>query len=178
MKKLDQLISFFNDHGYQAYGVGGCVRNYLLGLKIHDFDVATDATPLEMLSLFKDFKTSTVGQKYGTIGVYFDGLFFECTTYRSDSLKSDFRRPETVTYESSLYKDLKRRDFTMNGLAYKQGELIDVVNGESDINHRLIRAVGNPKVRFMEDALRMLRALRFVSELGFEIERETLLAMH
>lgn len=177
MKRLTNLIDLFNQHGYQAYGVGGCVRDYLMNRTIHDFDVATDATPDQMLEMFKGYKTRSIGHRYGTIGVYFEKNWYECTTFRSEESTLDFRHPKHVKFEASLKTDVLRRDFTMNALAYDKGNIIDYVNGQKDIESKTIRAVGDPSERFKQDALRILRALRFVSELGFSIEDKTYQSM-
>ena len=177
MKTLDSLIQLFNDHGYLAYGVGGCVRDYLLNREIHDYDLATDATPDQMLVLFDGYLTTTMGKQYGTIGVYYQDQWFECTTFRKDIDSLDYRHPQAVSFNASLKEDVLRRDFTINALAYYQGDIIDYVNGQEDLQNKLIRSVGSPSLRFQEDALRLLRALRFASELGFRIEQSTLEAI-
>ena len=162
------------EEGYEAYLVGGCVRDYLLDKPLHDVDITTNATPNEILAVFSDYKTFDVGIKHGTVGVLIDKKIVEITTYRMDSDYENYRRPREVTFTSSLAEDLKRRDFTMNALAYNEIDgLIDLVNGQEDIKNRIIRAVGNPDTRFSEDALRIIRALRFKGQLGFEIESET-----
>ncbi|NLW29142.1 MAG: CCA tRNA nucleotidyltransferase [Erysipelothrix sp.] len=167
------------DQGYEAYLVGGCVRDYLLGKPLHDVDITTNATPNEILAVFSDYKTFDVGIRHGTVGVLIDKNIVEITTYRKDNDYENYRRPKEVTFTSSLVDDLKRRDFTMNALAYNEIDgLIDCVNGQEDIKKRIIRAVGNPDVRFNEDALRILRALRFKGQLGFEIEPKTKAAIY
>lgn len=160
--------------GYEAYLVGGCVRDYLLNKPLHDVDITTNAVPNEILAVFSDYKTFDVGIRHGTVGVLIDKKIVEITTYRMDSDYENYRRPKEVTFTSSLFEDLKRRDFTMNALAYNEIDgLIDCVHGQDDIKNRIIRAVGHPNTRFNEDALRILRALRFKGQLGFEIESET-----
>lgn len=178
MKKLDNLLRFFNEHGYQAYGVGGCVRDLLLNREINDFDVATNATPDQMLIIFDGYPINTIGQRFGTIGVLFENTWFECTTFRTESETADYRHPEIINFNTNFESDVQRRDFTINALGYYQEKIIDYVNGLEDLNHQLIRAVGDPNLRFQEDALRMLRALRFVSEIGFTIEQQTFVALN
>ncbi len=162
------------DNGYEAYVVGGTVRNYYLGNLSTDVDVTTSATPDEMLEVFKGFKTYATGLKHGTVTVNVEGELIEVTTFRSEEGYSDFRRPDKVTFVKSLTEDLKRRDFTVNAMAYNDTVgLVDEFGGIEDIKNKIIRAVGNPTERFNEDALRILRALRFASVLDFEIEPQT-----
>lgn len=177
MKRLDQFLEIFHSHGYQAYGVGGCVRDYLLNLEINDYDVATNATPQQMIDLFKDYQLSTVGSRFGTIGIYYQQQWFECTTYRVESDYSDGRHPSFVKQTKNLNEDLSRRDFTINAMAYVKGEIIDLFNGQQDLKNRIIRTVHNPIDRFNEDALRILRAFRLASKLNFNIEAQTLQAI-
>lgn len=161
---------------YEAYFVGGCVRDFLLDHPIHDVDIASSATPLEIASLFT--RTFDLGIEHGTIAIIDHGETYEITTFRTESGYQDFRRPDEVVFVRSLAEDLKRRDFTMNALAVStEGELIDLFAGLSDIDAQIIRAVGNPEERFFEDALRMMRGVRFASQLGFKIEDATFQAM-
>lgn len=165
---LNRLI----ENGYEAYFVGGMVRDRLLGRDIYDIDVTTSAKPDVVMSLFE--KTIQTGIKHGTVTVMIDGIPIEVTTFRVEEAYEDFRRPSEVSFTSSLIEDLKRRDFTMNAIAQSvDGTLQDPFHGLEDLNNRQIKAVGEPKERFVEDPLRMLRGLRFVSKLGFELERKT-----
>ncbi|WP_051344219.1 CCA tRNA nucleotidyltransferase [Alicyclobacillus herbarius] len=164
-------------HGYQAYLVGGCVRDGLRGLPIHDYDVATEALPEQVLSLFP--RTFATGLRHGTVTVVTEHRSVEVTTFRVESVYSDGRRPDKVEFTHSLEQDLARRDFTVNAMAADlEGHLIDPFGGWSDLVEQRLRAVGNPEQRFAEDGLRILRALRFVSQLAFTIEPRTAHAMH
>lgn len=158
---------------FLAYFVGGSVRDSLLNRPIHDIDIATSATPLEIKSIFR--RTIDLGIEHGTVLVLEGDFGVEVTTFRTESDYQDYRRPSEVNFVRNLDEDLKRRDFTINALAMdKDGEILDLFNGVKDLDERVIRAVGNPKERFNEDALRILRAFRFSSVLGFEIDIETL----
>lgn len=158
--------------GYEAYFVGGCVRDTILGDPIHDIDIATSAYPAEVKTLFK--RTVDTGIEHGTVMILDHGHGYETTTFRTESGYQDYRRPDHVTFVRSLKEDLKRRDFTINALALRHdGTVIDLFDGLGDLKHHLIRAVGNPDHRFHEDALRMMRAVRFASKLDFHIEEET-----
>lgn len=169
-----EVIEKLNKEGYQAYLVGGALRDALQGKEPGDIDLATSALPQEVMGLFSDEKIIPTGLKHGTVTLIYKGLSMEITTFRTDGDYEDYRRPSSVSFSSSLKEDLKRRDFTINALAYHPKEgLIDYVGGLKDLEDGIIRAVGNPKERFNEDALRMLRAIRFVSILGFEMEEET-----
>ena len=160
--------------GYQAYCVGGCVRDSLLGLEPDDFDLTTSALPEETLALFKREHTLTVGLKHGTITLIKRGMPIEITTFRIDGEYEDNRRPEEVTFTSRLEEDVLRRDFTVNALCWnEQEDVVDYVGGVDDLNARIIRCVGDPDTRFQEDALRILRALRFSSKLDFDIDEAT-----
>ncbi|MBO0440964.1 CCA tRNA nucleotidyltransferase [Candidatus Enterococcus ikei] len=163
-------------HGFEAYFVGGSVRDALLNQSIHDVDIATSAYPEEIKQIFP--RTIDVGIDHGTVLALVGEEQYEITTFRTESTYQDFRRPDTVTFVRSLKEDLKRRDFTINALAMDvNGEIIDLFDGMSDLNQKIIRAVGNPKERFHEDALRMMRGLRFASQLDFTIEADTLAAI-
>lgn len=163
-------------HGYEAVIVGGAVRDSLLGRDPGDVDVATEAEPHIVKKIFQ--KTADVGIDHGTVMVLHPDDPVEVTTYRTESTYSDHRRPDEVQFVKSLKEDLKRRDFTMNALAINSaGHVIDYFSGKADIQNRIIRCVGNPEERFSEDALRMLRAIRFASQLNFEIENQTLKAI-
>lgn len=162
------------ENGYEVFFVGGCVRDMVMGIKPHDYDMTTNALPEEIKKCFPDFTTVLTGEKHGTVCVVSEGENVEITTYRSDGEYSDFRHPRNVSFTDSLETDLSRRDFTVNAMAYnvKTG-LVDPFGGREDIERKIIRCVGKPEKRFGEDALRMLRALRFSARLGFEIEEET-----
>ncbi|MFS0687890.1 CCA tRNA nucleotidyltransferase [Sporosarcina sp. 179-K 8C2 HS] len=171
-----KVIRLLEEAGYEAVFVGGSVRDHLLGKKASDFDIATSATPEEVKCVFTH--TIDVGIAHGTVMVMMDGEPIEVTTYRTESTYTDHRRPDEVKFVRSLKDDLQRRDFTMNALALTlSGELIDPFGGTKDLQNRKIRAVGNAADRFHEDALRMIRAVRFSSVLGFEIEGRTLQAI-
>lgn len=171
-KIIDQLQSA----GYEAYAVGGCVRDSLLGRTPEDWDITTNARPNEVKKLFKS--TVDTGIKHGTVTVLFkigdDYKSYEVTTYRCDGLYSDGRHPDDVTFVNNLREDLARRDFTINALAYNDNiGLVDEFSGIDDLNKKIIRAVGIPSQRFNEDALRMMRAIRFSAQLSFEIDKLT-----
>ena len=165
LKQLEQA-------GYEAYFVGGSIRDLILNRPIHDIDIATSAYPEEVKRLFP--KTIDTGIKHGTVTVLNDGASYEITTFRTESGYQDFRRPDHVTFVQNLAEDLKRRDFTINALAMnRDGEVIDLFNGLGDLQKHLIKAVGDPMKRFHEDALRMMRAVRFMSQLNFDLESQT-----
>lgn len=177
-KYVSDVLNRLEENGFSAYVVGGCVRDYLLGRPINDFDVATSALPEEMLEIFKDYKTVDNGIKHGTVAVVSENKLVEVTTFRSDGTYTDSRRPDSVSFERNIEEDLARRDFTINAMAYRKSEgIIDLYGGQEDLKNRLIRCVGNPHRRFSEDALRIMRGMRFASVLGFRIEEETLSAM-
>ena len=162
--------------GFEAYYVGGSVRDALLGKPVNDVDIATSAFPEEIKQLFK--KTVDVGIEHGTVMVLMEGESYEVTTFRTESTYQDFRRPDSVTFVRSLKEDLKRRDLTINAFAMDQtGEIQDFFGGEEDLDNKVIRAVGRPEERFNEDALRMMRAVRFASQLGFHLEADTFYAI-
>lgn len=166
------VLKAIEQAGFEAYFVGGAVRDVLLGHHIHDIDIATSAYPEEVKALFD--KTIDTGLQHGTVTVLYEGESYEITTFRTESGYQDFRRPDKVTFVQNLDEDLKRRDFTINALAMNtRGEVIDLFNGLDDLKHHVIRAVGDPEQRFHEDALRMLRAVRFMSQLKFTIEART-----
>lgn len=170
----NDLIHTLQNHGHSAYVVGGCVRDSILGRTPHDWDICTSATPSEMLEIFKDKKVIETGLQHGTITVVVNGEPYEITTYRIDGIYSDNRRPDSVTFTDKLIEDLRRRDFTINAMAYNDEEgLIDPFNGLEDIKFEKIGCVGFPKDRFEEDALRVLRAIRFASQLDFTITPDT-----
>lgn len=162
------------ERGFQAFLVGGCVRDQLLGRPVHDFDVTTDALPEQIMEAFADFRTIPTGLKHGTVTVLIGSEPIEITTFRVDRDYSDCRRPDSVEFTSDVTLDLARRDFTMNAVAMDiRGKVMDPFGGISDINSGIIRCVGAPRLRFSEDALRIMRAVRFAAQLGFRIEDET-----
>ena len=173
----DKIIQRLEEAGYEAVFVGGAVRDYVLGKDPKDIDIATSAEPDEVKVIFPN--TVDVGLAHGTVLVIVDGEPVEVTTFRTEGTYSDYRRPDNVMFVKSLQEDLLRRDFTMNALAMtRKGDIIDPFGGRQDLKKQIIRAVGNPLHRFNEDALRMLRAIRFSSVLDFEIEKETSEAIH
>lgn len=172
---VQKLINLLNENGYEAYVVGGAVRDSILNRPVHDWDVCTSATPSEMLKVFRGKKVIETGLKHGTITVIENDMAIEVTTYRIDGNYSDNRRPDNVTFTKNLVEDLRRRDFTINAMAYnpKTG-LIDPFNGMEDIKYKKIRCVGSAEDRFNEDALRILRAIRFEAQLDFAGLPETM----
>lgn len=174
---LKSIYEIFSKHHFECYLVGGAVRDMLMGLPVHDYDVATNARARDVMKIFP--RTIPTGIAHGTVTILFHGEKIEVTTFRSENDYTDGRHPKTVCYNATLSDDLNRRDFTMNALAYDIGEkkLIDLFDGKSDIEKKITRAVGNPLERFTEDGLRSIRAIRFASQLGFSIEDETLRAM-
>jgi tRNA nucleotidyltransferase (CCA-adding enzyme) len=170
------IIKKLHEFGYEAYFVGGFVRDYLLGVESKDVDITTNALPEEVEKIFDN--TRATGKKYGTITVFIEDFGFEVTTYRIDKLYLNHRKPESVVFSHKLKEDLSRRDFTINALAMNdKAEVIDLFNGQDDLKKGIIKAIGNADERFREDALRILRALRFVSRLNFTIEENTLQSM-
>lgn len=168
------IISRLREYGYRADIVGGPVRDFLRGVSPDDYDITTEATPEKIKEIFVDKRTIDTGIKHGTVTLVLEGGQYEITTYRLDGEYKDSRHPESVTFTTSLAEDLARRDFTMNAIAYNDIDgITDLFGGEEDIKAGLIRAVGDPVRRFTEDALRILRALRFSSRLGFKIEDMT-----
>ena len=169
-----KIIESLNRNNYECFVVGGCVRDMLLGNPPKDYDLTTNAKPNEILEVFKDYKTFDAGIKHGTISVVIDNEVFEITTYRIDGDYLDSRHPENVVFTDAIEKDLSRRDFTVNAMAYSpQTGLVDYYGGVDDIKYKAIRCVGEPDIRFREDALRILRALRFASVYNFSIEFNT-----
>lgn len=176
---VSELISVLQSNGFEAYVVGGCVRDSLLGNVPKDYDVTTNANPDEIKQCLSCYRTIDTGIKYGTVTVISDGEPVEVTTYRIDGEYNDNRRPDNVTFTSLLKEDLKRRDFTINAMAYNEKVgLIDLFGGKDDLVNGIIRAIGDPVERFNEDGLRILRALRFASRYGFKIEEKTSSAIH
>lgn len=173
-KNVKLIIDILNKNNFEAFIVGGCVRDSIIGLTPHDWDICTNAKPEEIKKCFEFFNTFDSGIKHGTISIVIDSEVYEVTTYRIDGTYSDNRRPDSVTFTSDIAKDLARRDFTINAMAYnEQCGLIDPYSGRNDLLDKIIRCVGNPDFRFNEDALRIIRALRFASVYDFEIENET-----
>ena len=171
-----RILRVLEDHGYEAFVVGGCVRDSLLGRNPNDWDITTSALPLQVKALFR--RTIDTGLKHGTVTVLMDGEPFEVTTYRVDGEYLDGRHPSEVTFTASLQEDLQRRDFTINAMAYSEKKgLQDLFGGLPDLEKGLIRAVGDPAKRFGEDALRIMRAVRFAAQLGYEVEADTVQAM-
>lgn len=171
-RKVVLIIKNLQRHGYDAYAVGGCVRDSILNRKPEDWDITTSAKPEQVKRIFR--RTVDTGIEHGTVTVLIGKDGFEVTTYRVDGLYEDGRHPKEVTFTSQLEEDLKRRDFTINAMAYNDDErLVDAFGGMRDLNYHLIRCVGDPKERFSEDALRILRAVRFSAQLAFPIEPET-----
>ena len=169
---VKQIIETLEQHGYEGYAVGGCVRDSILGRIPNDWDITTSAKPEQVKRIFR--RTVDTGIEHGTVTVLIGKDGFEVTTYRVDGLYEDGRHPKEVTFTSRLEEDLKRRDFTINAMAYNDDErLVDAFGGMRDLNYHLIRCVGDPKERFSEDALRILRAVRFSAQLAFPIEPET-----
>ena len=175
-KNICSIISTINEHGCLAHVVGGCVRDMLIGKVPDDWDITTNALPQQIKAMFQ--RTYDTGIKHGTVTVHYGESVVEVTTWRSETQYTDHRRPDSVYFAKSLAEDLSRRDFTINALAYHPVEgLIDPFNGLNDIHLRMIRCVGDPVKRFSEDALRMLRAIRFSALPGFQLEEKTLAAI-
>lgn len=170
---LDKLHS----NNFEAYVVGGCVRDAIIGKEPNDWDICTSALPEEIINIFKDNTIIPTGLKHGTVTIVLDGIPYEITTYRIDGEYKDNRHPENVSFTNKLCEDLKRRDFTINAIAYNEEGIVDIFDGVRDINTRTIRCVGNPADRFKEDALRMMRAIRFASTYSFEIHYRTLFSI-
>lgn len=171
-KNVRTIISKLQENGFEAYAVGGCVRDSYLGTVPNDWDITTNALPLQVKSLFR--RTVDIGIKHGTVKVMMGNEGYEITTYRIDGAYEDNRHPKEVTFTSDLYEDLRRRDFTINAMAYSEKTgLVDPYHGQEDLKAGMIRAVGDARERFGEDALRILRALRFSARFGYEIEDDT-----
>lgn len=171
-KNVEKIIESLEEHGFEGFAVGGCVRDSLLKKNPTDWDITTNALPSDMKKIFK--KTFDTGIAHGTVTVLMDGVGYELTTYRIDGNYSDGRHPDSVSFSKNLSEDLCRRDFTINAMAYSHRKgIVDLYGGKEDLQKGIIRAVGDAGKRFDEDALRMLRAVRFASQLGFEIEDDT-----
>lgn len=172
--EIQFIIRRLEQAGYEAYLVGGALRDLLLGREANDFDITTSATPVEMKAVFSDLRTLETGLRHGTLTVLVGAFSVEITTFRVDGDYVDARHPSSIRFTKSLAEDLARRDFTVNAMAYSERTgLVDLYGGREDLKQKLLRAVGDPKKRFSEDALRILRAFRFCSKLGFEIEPVT-----
>ena len=172
-------IEVLKAKGFEAFLIGGSVRDFVMGLPIGDIDITTNATPEEVKQVFSNFRVIETGIKHGTVTVLINNEPLEITTYRSEGTYSDNRHPDSVVFSNSLADDVVRRDFTMNGIAYDfDNGFCDLVGGLEDIKNKTIRCIGNAETRFNEDALRILRAMRFSAVLGFEIEEETRKAIH
>lgn len=170
------ILHTLEENGYEGYAVGGCVRDALLGRDPQDWDITTNAKPLQVKALFR--RTIDTGLQHGTVTIMLDHTGYEVTTYRIDGEYEDGRHPKEVSFTGSLSDDLMRRDFTINAMAYNEAEgLVDLFGGREDLEQGVIRCVGEPKERFTEDALRMMRAIRFSAQLGFSIENHTLAAI-
>ena len=175
-KNVENIIGSLEEHGFEGFAVGGCVRDSLLKKTPKDWDITTDALPEDMKKIFK--KTFDTGIAHGTVTVLMDGVGYELTTYRVDGNYSDGRHPDSVSFSKSLSEDLCRRDFTINAMAYSHNKgIVDLFGGRKDLQNGIIRAVGDAKKRFDEDALRMLRAVRFAAQLGFKIDDDTFAAI-
>lgn len=173
------ILTRLEEAGFEAFIVGGWVRDRLLNISDQDCDLTTNALPHQIQGLFPEFPQSEVGKDHGTIGIKIEGMWIEVTTYRIDKDIHDNRHPGAIEFTQELKEDVLRRDFTINALAMdRHGTLIDLVEGRLDLDRRIIRCVGDPHLRFEEDALRILRGLRLSSKLNFDIEADTLKAMH
>ena len=173
-----ELMDRLEAAGFECYAVGGCVRDWLMGIRPHDYDCCTAATPEEMLEIFADRQLVLAGLKHGTVGVVTDDGVVEITTFRTEGGYADSRHPDWVKFVRDLREDLARRDFTVNAMAYSPRRgLADPFGGQADLDLGLLRAVGDPVLRFREDALRILRGLRFAARFGFQIEENTRRAM-
>lgn len=178
-EEVKTLLDILQGAGYEAYVVGGCVRDSLLGKEPHDWDICTNAYPEQVKNSLREYSIIDTGLKHGTVTVLGADSAYEVTTYRTDGQYTDHRRPDAVRFVSSLREDLARRDFTINSMAYNESVgLVDLFNGTSDLAAGIIRCVGDSDTRFQEDALRILRAIRFASVFGFHIAKETSEAIH
>lgn len=177
--EANHIIHRLQAHGYEAFAVGGCVRNALLGLCPHDWDICTNAKPDEMRAVFADYVTHDFGLKHGTLVVMMGEEPYEVTTYRVDGVYADNRHPEQVSFTDNLTLDLSRCDFTVNAMAYNDEQgFVDPFSGREDLKNGILRCVGNPDKRFNEDSLRIMRGVRFAATYGFAVEQETAAAIH
>lgn len=172
-----EFVNLIKDNGFQAYLVGGCVRDSLLGIEPLDYDVTTSALPSQIIDIFSNCKIIPTGIKHGTVTVIYKNIPFEVTTFRTDGMYLDNRHPDSVNFTNELKDDVSRRDFTINSICFDD-EVVDYYNGIEDLNNKIIKSVGDPLVRFEEDALRIIRALRFSVKLGFDIDSNTSNAIH
>ena len=173
------LLDRLEDSGFEAYLVGGCVRNALMGIETHDYDITTSALPEEIKSVFSDMRVVETGIKHGTVTVISEKVTAEITTYRSDGIYEDHRHPQNVIFTSNLEEDISRRDFTVNAIAYSEKHgLVDMFDGISHLKKGILSCVGEANKRFDEDALRIMRGLRFMSEYGFRPDKKTSDALH
>ena len=178
-KNTEKILTELENHGFEAYMVGGCVRDSILGRPCNDIDITTNALPEQMLAVFSGYKVIPTGIKHGTVTVLCGGESFEITTYRIDGEYTDHRRPDEVRFTADIADDLARRDFTVNAVAMdRHGNIVDPFGGREDMDAGIIRCVGVPQERFSEDALRIMRAVRFSSQLGFAIDKATAEAVH
>ena len=178
-KDVDEILERLESCGFEAYTVGGCVRDTIMGRSAHDTDITTNALPEQVIAAFDGYKVIPTGLKHGTVTILKNSVPYEITTYRIDGEYKDSRRPETVEFTASITEDLARRDFTMNAIAMdRHGNIADPFGGKDDIEKGIIRCVGDPVKRFTEDALRIMRAVRFAAQLGFSIEEKTAEAVH
>ena len=175
--KIKDFCSVFKNSGYSCYLVGGAVRNLIRGIKPADFDFATDALPEDMIKMFR--KVIPTGIEHGTVTILYKGMQFEVTTFRIDGNYSNSRHPDRIEFSSSIYEDLKRRDFTINSMALDpvENSLLDPHDGKKDLKRKIIKSIGDPAKRFSEDGLRVLRGCRFASQLDFDIDSNTLSGM-
>lgn len=177
-ENVSKIAKILSDNGYKAYAVGGCIRDALMGKIPDDWDMTTDCPPSKMLEIFEkaNLRTIPTGLKHGTVTVLIGSDSYECTTFRIDGSYTDSRHPDSVTFTPELSEDLRRRDFTVNAMAgdpLSSNEITDIFGGRNDIENKIIRAVGDPEKRFTEDALRILRAVRFATTLDFSIDNYT-----
>lgn len=172
-KDVIMILKKLNNAGFEAYIVGGCVRDKLLGQKPNDYDITTSATPQQIKDVFYDYATIAIGEKFGTIGVVLNEVLYEITTFRIDGKYLNNRKPESVTFSHNLEDDLARRDFTINAMAMDiDGNIFDPFCGKLDLENKIIRSVGNPSDRILEDGLRIMRAIRFAGRLNFYIDED------
>ena len=177
--QVSEALKILSSNGFEGWIVGGCVRDFLMGREPADFDITTSATPSETIEAFKGYRIIETGLKHGTVTIIVGGMSLEITTFRIDGEYFDGRHPSEVKYTRNLKDDLSRRDFTMNAIAYNEEHgLYDIFGGQKDIENKKIVCVGEAEKRFSEDALRIMRAIRFSSQLGFEIEEKTAEQVH
>lgn len=178
-KDVEYIINKIYDNGHEAFIVGGCVRDSIIGLKPNDYDITTSAKPNEIMNIFKNEKIIETGIKHGTVTLIKNGIEYEITTYRIDGEYNDNRRPDFVEFTNDINKDLQRRDFTINAIAYNHRiGIVDTFDGIGDIHKKIIKTVGKADERFNEDGLRIIRAVRFSCKLGFDIEKDTLTSIY